>query len=248
MRIEARRSGVFGRTLIALLLVATLLAVLAAPVGLRSAGAQDDLAIQTRVQILHAAPGLGQIEVAINYDEVADEFDYGEQSDWIDFQPGGARVTITADRAGFNYAVFDMVYPAPAGNDYSLVITDALVLGGVFDRSPIPDGGARVRIVQGSVALPTVNVDATGQNISFAAQLPYARSSEYAVVPAGTYDLEVTLADTGQAALSVPGVVLNGNTTYDLVIMGEPNDTDHPLEIRQMFTTTTERTEGTPTA
>ena len=128
-----------------------------------------------------------------------DEFEYGDQSDWIDFEPGGARVTITADRAGFNYAVFDAVYPAPAGNDYYLVITDALVLGGVFDRSPIPDGGARVRIVQGSVALPAVNVDATGQNVSFATQLTYARSSEYEVVPAGTYDLEVTLADTGEA-------------------------------------------------
>jgi hypothetical protein len=225
-----------------------MVAVLAAPVGLRSAAAQDEITITTRVQIVHAAPSLGKIEVAINYDEVVDEFTYGEQSDWIDFQPGGARVTITADRAGFNYAVFDMVYPAPAGNDYYLLITDALVIGGVFDRSPIPDGGARVRIVQGSVALPTVNVDATGANISFATQLPYARSSEYVVVPAGSYDLNVTLADSGQVVLTTPGVALNGNTTYDLVIMGEPNDTDHPLELRPLMTTTSEQVEATPTA
>jgi hypothetical protein len=229
-------------------LVATVLALLAAPIGLRAAAAQDDLAIQTRVQVLHAAPGLGKIEVAINYDEVLDEFEYGDQSDWIDFQPGGARVTITADRAGFNYAVFDAVYPAPAGNDYYLVITDALVLGGVFDRSPIPDGGARVRIVQGSVALPTVNVTATGGAVSFATELAYGRTSDYAVVPAGSYDLEVTLADTGQVALTAPGITLEGNSTYDLVIMGEPNDSDHPLEIRALTTTTSERTESTPEA
>jgi hypothetical protein len=223
-------------------------AVLVTPVGLGSAAAQDDITIQTRVQVLHAAPGVGQVEVAINYDEVLDEFTYGEQSDWIDFQPGGARITITADRAGFNYAIFDMVYPAPAGNDYYLIITDALVLGGVFDRSPIPDGGARVRIIQGSVALPAVNVNATGGNVSFATQLEYARYSDYAVVPAGTYDIEVTLADTGEVALTATGVVLDGNTTYELVIMGEPNDTDHPLELRPLMTTTSERVDSTPSA
>jgi hypothetical protein len=246
MQTKVHSSASFGRSVIASLLVATVLAMLAAPIGLRATAAQDELDIQTRVQVLHASPDLGQIEVFINNDEVLDEFTYGEQSDWIDFAPGGARVTITYDRAGFNYAAFDAVYPAPAGNDYYLIITDALVLGGVFDRTPIPDGGARVRIVQGSVALPTVNVDATGQNISFATQLAYGRSSEYTVVPAGTYDLTVNLADTGDVALTAPGVVLDGNMTYDLVIMGQPNDEDHPLEIRPLMTTTTERAESTP--
>ena len=84
--------------------------------------------------------------------------------------------------------------------------------------------------------------------MSFATQLAYARTSEYVVVPAGTYDFEVTLADTGQSALTAPGIVLEGNTTYDLVLMGEPNDSDHPLEIRPLMTTTSERVEGTPGA
>ena len=109
------------------------------------------------------SPDLDKVEVHINYDEVVDEFTYGQQSDWIDFTPGAARVTITADRAGFNYAIFDAVYPAPAGNDYYLVITSALVLAGTFDRSPVPDGSARVVVVQGSVALPAVNVTASGR-------------------------------------------------------------------------------------
>ena len=142
------------------LLVATMVAMLLGPVAVQPAVAQDDLAIQTRVQVLHADPALGQVEVHINDDEVLDEFTYGQQSDWIDFQPGGARVTITADRAGFNYAVFDAVYPAPADNDYYLIVTDPLVIGGVFDTTPIPDRGARVRIVQASVALPAVTVTA----------------------------------------------------------------------------------------
>jgi hypothetical protein len=245
MRSKVRNSSIFGRAAFALLLVAVMLA---APIGVQSARAQDDLAIQTRVQILHASPDLGKCEVHINYDEAEDEFEYGDQSDWIDFEPGGARVTITADRAGFNYAIFDAVYPTPAGNDYYMVITDALVLGGVFERSHIPDGGARVQIVQGSVDLPAVDINATGNRVSFATQLSYGRSSDPTVVPAGTYDLEVTLSDSGDVALTMPGLALEGNMTYQLVIMGEPNNEDHPLEIRPLVDTTLEESQGTPTA
>jgi hypothetical protein len=236
-----------GRAGFVMLMIVGMMATLIGPIGARTAAAQDDLSIQTRVKILHASPDLGKIEVHINYDEVADEFTYGQESDWIDFTPGAARVTITADRAGFNYAVFDAVYPAPAGNDYYLVVSSALVLAGSFDRSPIPDGGARVVVLQGSVSLPAVNVTATGEETAWATQLGYGRTSEAAVVPAGSYDLEVTLAEGGDVAISAPGTALDANTTNVLVIMGEPNNTDHPLEIRNLSDTTDERA-GTPTA
>jgi len=222
------------------LLVATMVASVLGPVAVQPAAAQDDLSIQTRVQVLHADPALDKVEVHINYDEVLDEFTYGQLSDWIDFQPGGARVTITADRAGFNYAVFDAVYPAPAGNDYYLILTDPLVIGGVFDTNPIPDRGARIRIVQASVALPAVDVTAKGETNALARQLPYAASSVYNVLPAGTYDIEVTLSDTGESVVTAPGMVLEGNTTYDLVLMGQPGDEDHPLELRPLSDTTQE--------
>ena len=228
------------------LLVATMVASVSGPVAVQPAAAQDDLSIQTRVQVLHADPALDKLEVHINYDEVLDEFTYGQLSDWIDFQPGGARVTITADRAGFNYAVFDAVYPAPAGNDYYLIVTDPLVIGGVFDTNPIPDRGARVRIVQGSVALPAVNVTAKGETNPLARQLPYAATSVYSVLPAGTYDIEVTLADSGESVLTAPGMVLEGNTTYDLVLMGQPGDADHPLELRPLSDTTREKPTPAP--
>jgi hypothetical protein len=246
MQNTIRRVRVGRRVGMVVLLVATMVATVAGPVAVQPAAAQDDLAIQTRVQVLHADPALDQLEVHINDDEVLDEFTYGQQSDWIAFQPGGARVTITADRAGFNYAIFDAVYPAPAGNDYYLVISEALVLAGTFDRSPVPDGGARVTVLQGSVALPPVNVSATGEDAAWATQLGYGRTSEAAVVPAGTYDVEVTLADSGDVAISTPGLVLEGNTSYVLVIMGEPNDTEHPLEVRTLSDTTEERA-ATPT-
>jgi hypothetical protein len=246
MQNTIRRVRVGRRVGMVVLLVATMVATVAGPVAVQPAAAQDDLAIQTRVQVLHADPALDQLEVHINDDEVLDEFTYGQQSDWIAFQPGGARVTITADRAGFNYAVFDAVYPAPADNDYYLIITNPLVIGGVFDTNPIPDRGARVRIVQASVALPAVNVTAQGETNALARQLPYAATSAATVLPAGTYDIEVTLADTGERVLTAPGMMLEGDATYDLVLLGQPGDEDHPLELRPLSDTTREQPTPAP--
>jgi len=104
-------------------------------------------------------------------------------------------------------------------------------------------------VLQASVALPAVNVAATGEDSAWATQLGYGRTSEAAIVPAGSYDLEVTLADGGDVAISAPGTMLDGNSTNVLIIMGQPNDTDHPLEIRTLSDTTEARDgDGTPTA
>ena len=251
MQHSVRKAGFFERFGRVTLLAVAMVATFVAPIAVVPVAAQETPTIQTRVKVLHADPTLGQVEVHINYEEVLDEFEYGMQSDWIDFTPGAARVTITADRAGFNYAVFDAVYPAPAGNDYYLLITDVLVLSNVFDTNPIPDRGARVRIVQASSGLPAVNVTANGEDEALARQLAYSWTSVPTIMPAGTYDIEVTLADTGEAALSVPGMALEGNMTYDLVIMGRPGDANHPLELRALADTTGERatpTAATPTA
>jgi hypothetical protein len=241
---SSRIRGVAG---IALLIFAVIAAV-TAPIGLGSTAAQDEFTVETRVQVLHASPDLGQVEVHINNNEVLDEFEYGDQSDWIDIDAGSNRLTITYDRAGFNYAAFDAMYPVPAGNDYYVIISDAIVIAQVVDRTPIADGGARVRVVQAAVDLPAVNVKATPGDLSLAANLNYPRSSDYMSIPAGTYDIEVTLADTGEVVMTQSGVVLDGNMVYDLVIMGEPGDDDKPLEIRSLVDTTVERAESTPTA
>lgn len=248
-----RRFGSHGRG-VAPLLIVLAMAIWMVPLGMHRAAAQDSstaIDVQTRAVFLHASPSLEEVEVSLNWETQLEEFGYGDQSDWIDVPPGAVEVTMNAERRGFNYMVFDAVYPAPAGNDYYMVITDQLVVGGAFDRSPVPDGGARVQIVQGSVSLPAVNIVATGTDADWATQLQYPRTSDATVVPAGTYDLEVRLADSGDVVLTAPGVALNGDSVNALVIMGNANDSDHPLEIKVLSDTTNPRNgeeSGTPTS
>jgi len=245
-RHERRRTNIIGRGLAALLIVAAL-AALFAPVGARTAAAQETptsgtVDVQTRATFLHASPNLGEVEISLNWETKLEKFGYGDISDWVDVPPGACEVSMNAERHGFNYLVFDAVYPAPAGNDYYAIITDQLVIAGAYDRSPLPDGQARVQIVQGSISLPAVNVVATGTDVNFATQLQYPRTSDNATVPAGTYNLDVTLADSGQTALSIPNVTLSGDTVYELVIMGEASNTDHPLELKTLQDSTNPRT------
>jgi hypothetical protein len=248
MRNERRKLGSHRRGMVKLLMIAALMALIG-PMGAlaQETPTPSSIAVQTRVQFLHAAPELGKVEVSFNYNTALEEFSYGDVSDWKDIPPGATQITMNADRAGFNYLVFNAIYPIQAGNDYYSVITDQLLINGVFDRSPIPDGGARIVVVQGSVSLPAVNVTATGQKANFATNLSYPRTSESTVVPAGTYDINVTLADGGQTALSVPGVSLAGDSTNVIVIMGTANDTDNPLTIKTLSDTTTPKTSGSAT-
>jgi len=214
------------------------IAALGVPASAQETPTAVPLNIQTRVKFLHAAPDTGNVEIGINWDKKVDQFGYGDQSDWVDLPAGATEITMNAERHGFNYLIFDAVYPVPAGNDFYSIITDELVINGAFDRSPVLDGGARVQIVHASVGLPAVNVVAKGNNVNFATKLQYARASDATVVPAGSYDLEVTLADGGQVALSMPGVTLNGNSVYQLVLMGSVDDSEHPLTIALIEDTT----------
>ena len=209
-------------------LMAVVMAACLLPLQIAPASAQE---ITTRLQILHAGPDTGKVEVHLNGEEVADEFEYGDTTDWIEVEPGSVRVTITADRAGFNYAILDTVYPVPAGNDYYAVISDPLLLGGAFDTASAPGDASRVQFTQASVDTPAVNVVVTGENLELATALQFSRTSESAPLRAGTFDIEVTLADSGESVLTKSGVVFEPGKSYQVILVGTPGDEDHPLDI-----------------
>jgi hypothetical protein len=236
------RSDRVGRGLLALLLLVSAFAGIATFAS-SQATAQE---IETRVMWLHAGTDTGEVEVHINSDEVLNEFGYGDMSDWIDIEPGGSQVTITQDRAGINYTIFDVIYPVPAGNDYHAIITDVFIITDVIDRDPIPDRGARMRVIQASVDTPEVNVVATSDNTTLASQLAYSHSSDYVEVPAGSFEVAVNIASTGENALTQT-VELEGDMVYDLVLMGIPGDDDKPLTLTLMSDTTLQRADGEST-
>jgi|SwirhisoilCB2_FD_contig_121_219335_length_1471_multi_7_in_0_out_0_1 uncharacterized protein DUF4397 len=205
------------------------LAVLASFATFAGPGAHSQ-EIQTRAQFLHAGPGVGKVEVHVNNNEVLDEFTYGTTSKWIDIDPGIARVTITQDRAGFNWVIMDSAYPITAGNDYNFIISDVLTMSSEITRAPLAAGMARAQIVHASVDTPAVDVAVVGTD-KMVQGLQYSRRSAEVDVPAGTYDLEVRQAGTTTVLATVPGVNLEAGKVYELVLMGEPGSDDKPITI-----------------
>ncbi|HYJ13137.1 MAG TPA: DUF4397 domain-containing protein [Thermomicrobiales bacterium] len=212
------------------LFAALLLLTVAGSASFTAAAAQDT-AIATRVQFLHAGTDLNQVEVHLNGEGVLDKFAYGDVSDWVTLDPGTVQLTITRDRAGFNYVIFDGVYPVPAGNDYYVVITGDLVMAGAFDTSAAVADASRVQVTHASVDTPAVNIVATGEAVELATDIGFGRTSDSAPLPAGTFDLEVTLADTGEALITVPDVTIESGKSYEFVLVGTPGDDDHPLDV-----------------
>ena len=228
------------------LMMALLLVAIASPLGVANVTAQD-ASIVTRVQFLHAGTDLGEVEVHINGEGELEEFGYGDQSDWIDLDPGSVQLTLTAERIGFNYVVFDGVYPVPAGNDYYVVITDEILISGAFDTaSAVADQASRVQIVHASIDTPAVTVNASGETVALATELAFARTSESSPLPASTYDIEVALADTGDVVLTQPGVVVDASKSYVFVLIGDPSNEDKPLAVAVLETDLTGDDSVTP--
>ena len=217
---------------VAILATALLLAlsVLAIPLAAREGAAQAD-PLATQAIILHQGVDTGDLEVFINGENVLDEFSYGEQSDWLDLEPGAAQLTFTADRAGFNYVVFDAVYPVPAGNLYYVVITDALVLVGTLDTASVTEGNARAQFLHASVDTPPIDVHVTGDGVDETVNIKYAGSTEAVEAAAGTYAVDLTLSDGGESLLSVPDLTLAAGMSYLVIAVGDPSSEDHPLEL-----------------
>jgi hypothetical protein len=199
--------------------------------GFASTSAQEEVGFTTQARFLHADTDGREYEVFINGNNVLDQFAYGDESDWFDVDPGAVRLTLTADRTGFNYVMFDAVYPVVAGNSFNVIITDALVIGSAIDASELNDDMARVRVTHASADTPNVDVIVSGSDTAIASDLHYGRSSEYIDVPAGAYDLDVLVAETGDVALPLPGVELEAGMVYDFVAIGTAGDDDKPLSV-----------------
>jgi hypothetical protein len=78
---------------------------------------------------------------------------------------------------------------------------------------------AKVRFLHASIDLPAVDVAVVGGPV-LAQNLAFGQASAYVSVTPGTYDLELRLAGTNTAVLSIPEVPLNRMTNCTLFTIG----------------------------
>ncbi|MFN4070219.1 MAG: DUF4397 domain-containing protein [Thermus caldifontis] len=182
------------------------------------------LAQGAMVRVAHLSPDAPAVDVLVNGQRAITNLAFKEVTPYLPLPaarvrvqvvPAGqdAPVVIDAEldlREGIYYTVAATGFLA---NLRPQVYTDALA--GLFPRA----GFARVRVVHTSPDAPAVDVAVKGGPVLFP-NLPFPRASQYLVVAAGTYDLEVRVAGTNTVALALPGVVLESGKTYTVFAVG----------------------------
>lgn len=189
-----------------------------------AATAQDD----ARVRITHASPDAPAVDIWVNGSPAITNLAFGQATDLIPLPAGSYDVAVTP--AGSTDPEADAVIAATltldAGAAYDVVATGLLanITASVYplDLSPLADGSARLGVIHASPDAPAVNILANGSPI--VEDLMFPESSGYLDVPAGSYDVQVQVAESGATALDLPGTALDAGQVYQVVAIGQVAD------------------------
>lgn len=219
------RIALLGRTTkIALASALAIALVMVGTIGF-SASAQD---ADARVRITHASPDAPAVDIWVDGAPAVTDLAFGESTDLIPLPAGDYLVQVTP--AGSTDPEADAVISATltldAGQAYDVVATGLLadIQPSVYplDLSPLADGSSRVEVIHASPDAPAVNIVANGTTLF--ADLMFPESSGFADVPAGSYDVQVVVAESGAVALDLPGTVLESGQVYNFIAVGQVAD------------------------
>lgn len=169
---------------------------------------------EARVRVFHASPDAPNVDVLVDGGRVLENVPYTAASDFLPLDPGDHRIQVNVagtDTTAINaHLVFDKDV------DYMIVAAGkvASIAPLVFtaDRTAPQQGSARVRVLHSAASAPAVDVYVTapGSGIASAqpvlSNVPFKAMSDYLTVPAGTYDVAVTIAGSKNIAIRADGL------------------------------------------
>lgn len=191
----------------------TLLA-LALTVGIAGPACSDDdptgpTAATANVRVVHASPDAPNVDVLVDGAVVLTNVPYEAASAYLAVPAGTRNFKVNA--TGTTTTVIDADVPLTAGESYTVMATglvaaiQPLVL--TDDLANPASGNVKVRLVHAAPSAPTVDiyVTAPGADLATASPtlsgVPFRGYSDYLEVPAGNYQVRVTVAGTKTVAI-----------------------------------------------
>jgi hypothetical protein len=229
--------------------LAAAVALLVPILGSERAGAAD-----SAVTIVHGIPGVPVDVYAGGTDpsnEIVADFQPGAVAGPLSVPAGSLPVVVVpagADPTDPANQVISQTLDVPSGANVSVV---ANLVGGApnllpfaNDVSAVDEGSSRV-VVRHTADAPAVNVLVDGE-VAFANLAPGAEAS--AVLPAGTYDVQVQLTDgTPLSALSPGSVDIPAGKDVIVYAVGSASDQQYPLGLVQQLLDVPVTPAATPT-
>ncbi len=228
-------STTLRRPVVALIALAAALALIVPILGSSRAGAAD-----SAVYVVHGIPGVA-VDVYAGgtapSNKVLTDFQYGGVAGPLTIPAGSLPVVVVAtgdDPTVPANQVISTTLDVPSGANVSVV---ADLVGGaptltpfVNDVTAVPEGSARVTVRHAADA-PAVNVLVNGQ---VAISNLAAGAEQSAVLPAGTYDVQVQLTDgTPLPALSPGSVTIPAAKNVIVHATGSATNSAFPLGLVQ---------------
>jgi len=172
---------------------------------------------ESRVRVFHASPDAPNVDVLIDGGRVLENVSYTAASDFLGIDAGDRRVQVNV--TGTEISAIDTHATFAEQTDYMIVAADKVsrITGLIFttDRTTPEPGTARVRVLHAAASAPAVDVYVTAPDVAIAdakptlSNVPFKAMSDYLTVPAGTYDISVTVADTKTVAIEAKGLAVS---------------------------------------
>lgn len=200
---------------------------LAAATALLAVSALPALAADTaQLRVLHASPDAPAVDIWIN-DEITEltNVPFGTISEYMDVPAGDYNFKVFATGTDTD-PVIDADVTLAAGMAYTAAATGDLAN---IQPTVLEDGGngaadkALVRVVHFSPDAPAVDVAPDGAD-PVVSGLEFPTATDYLALDAGEYDLEVRIAGSGDVALQLDPVQLEGGMAYSVFAIGSAAD------------------------
>ncbi len=179
------------------------------------------------LRVVHASPDAGPVDVFVGETAVVQGLQFGQATNFTAAPSGEQQIRVVPGGQAPDQAVIDTTQELQAGQAYQVTATGLLEdieeTVNQVDLTPLPEGQARVRVIHASPDTGNVDIAVGGGDTLFEG-IEFRGSSDYAVVDAGTYDLQVREADGDTLLLEAPGTNLQAGMVYDVYAIGRTED------------------------
>lgn len=180
------------------------------------------------VNIVHASPDAPAVDIYVDGAAAVENLAFGAITGWVALPAGEHQVQVTPTGEAADAAVIDATVELEADMAYEVAAIGpvAEIAAAVYpvDLAVTEDmENAAVRVIHASPDAPAVDVAVTGGDVLIE-NLAYPDATDYLMVPAGSYDLEVRPTGTEDVALPLPGTKLAAGTAYSVYAVGTVAD------------------------
>ena len=173
------------------------------------------------VRFIHASPDAPSVDVTLGSTEVFTDVAFGDVADYLAATSGTYTVALRSHIDGTPLVTETLVFTS---SDYTLAAAGTLatldLVRFLDDNSAPAPGNARGRLVHLSPGGPAVDVAIKHDGILFS-DVGYKEASDYAEVPADTYELDILLAGT-TIPLGSTSLTVDPNTVSSAFAIGYP--------------------------